>query len=372
MRFFITAAKGTEPALRDELRELRFAAVRADRGGVHFEGEWVAGFRACLTTRIGLRVLTPVAQFSCPDEDALYDGVQSFDWSGVLSPRQTLSVSAVARDSRLTHTQYIAQRTKDAIVDQQRKRHNARSSVDLRDADVPVFVHLVKNEASVHLDLAGVSLHMRGYRLDAGGAPLKENLAAAVLRYSGWDRDSELCDPMCGAGTLAIEAAAWAANVAPGLARERFAFERWASHDAARRRELADLRAELRAAVSSKPAPVLASDNDAEVLELGRKNARRARVDVTFERQALGQVRREGPGALVCNPPYGRRLRAAPELGRELARMVDQHQLRNVALLMEAEQPLGRTHRRPETPRSVFNGDIECVVRLYLPRATSR
>ncbi len=367
VKFFVTAAKGTEPALRDELRELRFAAVRADRGGVHFEGEWAAGFRACLTTRIGLRVLTPVARFSCPNEDALYEGVRTFDWSGVLSPRQTLSVSAVTRDSRLTHTQYIAQRTKDAIVDQQRQRQGARSSVDTRDADVPVFVHLVKNEATVHLDLAGVSLHKRGYRLEVGAAPLKENLAAAVLRYSGWDREHELIDPMCGAGTLAVEAAGWAANIAPGLGRERFAFERWASHDAARRQELGDLRAELRAAIRKQHAPVLAGDADQGVLELGRKNARRARVEIVFERMALAEVRRAGPGAIVANPPYGQRLRAAPELARELARLVDRHRERHVALLMQSEQPLARTRRRPETPRAVYNGDIECVVRLYAP-----
>jgi putative N6-adenine-specific DNA methylase len=318
-----------------------------------------------------LRVLTPVAQFSCPNEEALYEGVRSYDWSAVLSPRQTLSVSAVTRDSRLTHTQYIAQRTKDAIVDQQRQRQGARSSVDTRDADVAVFVHLAKNEASVHLDLAGVSLHRRGYRLEVGPAPLKENLAAAVLRSSGWDRDHELCDPMCGAGTLVIEAAGWAANVAPGLARQRFSFERWASHDDARRRELDELRGELRAAIRRQHAPLLAGDADQGVLDLGRNNAQRAGVQVSFERMALAKLRREGPGAIVANPPYGRRLRAAPDLGRELARLVDRHRQREVALLMESEQPFARTRRRPESPRVVYNGDIECLIRLYLPRATS-
>jgi 23S rRNA G2445 N2-methylase RlmL len=370
LQFFVTAAKGTEPALRDELRELRFHGVRADRGGVHFEGDWLAGFRACLTTRVGLRVLTPVAEFDCPHEDALYEGVQRHDWSEVLSPRQTLAVSAVARDSRLTHTQYIAQRTKDAIVDQQRQRQGARSSVDLRDPDVAVFVHLVKNAARVHLDLAGVTLHRRGYRLEAGEAPLKENLAAAMLRYSGWDRQSELFDPLCGSGTLVIEAAEWAAGIAPGLARDSFAFERWASHDDVRRRELARLREELRASVRKDHAPVLGSDSATDVIEMARNNARRAGVTASFERVALADVRRQGPGAIVGNPPYGQRLRAAPELGRELGQLIDRHPQRDVALLMAAEQPLGRTQRRPSTPRQVFNGDIECVIRLYEGAAT--
>jgi putative N6-adenine-specific DNA methylase len=368
LRFFVTAAKGTEPALRDELRELRFRAVRADRGGVHFEGDWLSGLSACLQTRVGLRVLTPVAGFECPDEDGLYEGVGRYDWTEVLSPRQTLSVSAVVRGSRLTHTQYIAQRTKDAIVDQQRERQGARSSVDPRDADVAVFVHLVKDQATVHLDLAGTSLHRRGYRLEAGGAPLKENLAAAVLRYSGWDRDSELCDPVCGAGTLAIEAAAWAAGIAPGLGRDRLGVERWAGHDAERRRAADDLRTALRGRVRADPAPVVASDADAGALELCRNNARRAGVKLQIEQRKLGEVRRPGPGALLGNPPYGHRLRATPELGRELARLIDNHQERHVALLLASDQPLGRTHRRPEPPRQVFNGDIECVVRLYAPK----
>ncbi len=363
----MTAAKGTEPALRDELRELRFTGVRADRGGVHFEGDWLAGFRACFTSRIGLRVLMPVVSFECPDEDALYEGVRRYDWTAVLSPKQTLAVSAVSRDSRLTHTQYVAQRTKDAIVDQQRDKSGARSSVDLKDADLNVFVHLVKNQANVHLDLAGVSLHKRGYRLETGEAPLKENLAAALLRYSGWDRQSPLVDPMCGAGTIAIEAAGYARGVAPGLARSSFGFERWASHDESQRRAVADLRRELAAAAKNEGPPVVASDSSAEALDAAQKNARRAGVKLELAQKKLADVREQGPGAIVSNPPYGRRLKAEPDLGRELAKLVDRHPDLHVALLMAAEQRFGRTRRRPEPPRSVYNGDIECLIRLYAP-----
>jgi 23S rRNA G2445 N2-methylase RlmL len=130
------------------------------------------------------------------------------------------------------------------------------------------------------------------------------------------------------------------------------------------------LRAKLRDAIRAEPTPVIASDADPAMIELVRQNARRARVEIAIEKLALGELRRSGPGAIVGNPPYGHRLRAAPELGRELARLVDRHQERHIALLMASEQPFGRTHRRPEPPRLVFNGDIECVVRLYAPRAT--
>ncbi len=367
MRFFATAAKGTEPALRDELRELRFPKVRANRGGVHFEGDFLEGFRACLTSRVALRVLTPVAEFACADEDALYEGVRSFDWSEVLAPRLTLAVSAACRSSRLTHTQYLAQRTKDAIVDQQREHTGARSSVELRDPDVRIFLHLVKDVASVFLDLAGESLHRRGYRLEQGEAPLKENLAATVLRYSGWDRETPFSDPMCGSGTLLIEAASFACGRAPGIDRERFGIERWANTDHVRKRAFADLRDELRSKERKDAPPIFGSDVDRAALDKARQNARRAGLSVELAEGKLKDFERRDRGAIATNPPYGKRLVAPGELGRELARLVDRHPDHSLSLLMAADQPMGHTRRAPDSVRAVFNGDIECQVRSYLP-----
>ncbi|MDQ3037343.1 MAG: THUMP domain-containing protein, partial [Myxococcota bacterium] len=229
--FFVTCAAGTELALKDELRELRFRKVRADRGGVRFEGPWADGFRACLTSRIAIRVLAPIARFPAKDGDALYDGVRAIEWERWLSARHTLAVSAVSKASALTHTNFVAQRTKDAIVDRLRDLSGARPSVDRQDPDLAIFVHLAKDEAAVHLDLGGDSLHRRGWRTAIGEAPLKETLAAAMLRIAGWDREGPMIDPTCGSGTIAIEADLWARRVAPGLMRERFGIERWASHD---------------------------------------------------------------------------------------------------------------------------------------------
>ncbi len=213
MSIFVTAAAGTERALKEELRELRLFRVRADRGGVRAEGDRnaddadrAAAATVCLRSRVGVRVLIEVARFPCPHEDALYQRIAEIEWERWLHPRLTLAVSAVARDSRLRHTNFIAQRTKDAIVDRQRKREGRRSSVDRQDPDVAVFVHLKRDEAAVFLDASGGSLHMRGWRTQAGAAPLKETLAAALLRIAGWDRQSPLIDPMCGSGTFAIEA----------------------------------------------------------------------------------------------------------------------------------------------------------------------
>src|SRR5688572_19809704 len=164
MDLFATAARGTEVALRDELRALRFHHVRADRGGVHFEGDLVDAGRACLESAVAVRVLYKVGEIDAHNENALYDGVRAIDVTAHLTPKNTLAVSSVARDSALTHTQYIAQKTKDAIVDAQRDRVGARSSVDLESPDLRVFVHLVRDRATVYLDVSGESLHRRGWR----------------------------------------------------------------------------------------------------------------------------------------------------------------------------------------------------------------
>src|SRR5262245_13968496 len=361
MRFFATAAKGTEPALRDELRELRFDGVRADRGGVHFEGTTEEAWRACLWSRIAIRVLSPLATFPAPDERAYYEAVHAVDLDSVLTPKHTLVVSSACRSSRITHTEYLNQLTKDAVVDRIRERHGARPNVDKQDPDVHLFVHLVKDEATLYLDLAGEPLHRRGYRARSAEAPLKESLAAAVLRYSGWDRQGPFVDPMCGSGTLAVEAALWAKNVAPGLSRRRFGFERWASFDDAAQKAMAALRDAARSEARGAHPPVLGRDASERALTLARTAAGNAKVDVAFEVGPLADLESPSAGAVVSNPPYGKRLESALDLPRELARLVDRHVDSHVALLMAADQPIGRTRRKPEPPRDVFNRNIDCV-----------
>ncbi len=248
---FATAARGTEGAVRDELRELGFRGVRADRGGVHFGRSLDEGFRACLELRTAMRVLYRLAAFDAPTGEALYEGVAAVDWSPWLTPRHTLAVRAVCHASRLTHSQFVAQKTKDAVVDQLRDRLGARPSVDLDDPDVTLFVHLARDRATVYLDVSGGSLHRRGWRVArrrraAQGEPGRRHPAA--LRDGIARRP--LVDPMCGSGTIAIEAALWSRSIAPGLARERFGFERWACHDEATARRAAELREKARAKIT--------------------------------------------------------------------------------------------------------------------------
>jgi putative N6-adenine-specific DNA methylase len=314
-------------------------------------------------------VLVPVATFDAPGERALYDAVRAVDLDDVLTPKQTLVVSAVTRASRLTHTEYLCQLTKDAVVDRIRDARGARPSVSKRDADVHLFVYLSKDVATLYLDLAGEALNRRGFRDRDAEAPLKETLAAAVLRYSGWDREGPLADPSCGSGTLLVEAGLWAKNVAPGLSRKCFGFERWANFDAGARRALAELRDEARAAARAEGPPLVGRDVSREALELARTASERVGLALRLETGALREARFDSASAIVANPPYGRRLERPADLGRELARLVHRNPNADVGLLLAADQPLGRTRRRPAPPREVFNGNITCVVRVWPARA---
>jgi 23S rRNA G2445 N2-methylase RlmL len=359
--FFATAAKGTEPAVRDELRELRFRGVRADRGGVHFRGALVEGFRACLELRTAVRVLVLLAEFDAPDGDALYEGVYGVDWSEVLDAQRTLSVRAFAKDSALSHTQFIAQRTKDAVVDQLRDRTGSRPNVDRDDPDVTLFVHLSHDRASVYLDLAGEPLHRRGYRRVAGDAPLKEALAAAVLRLAGWDRERPLADPMCGSGTFAIEAALWSRKIAPGLSRKRFGFERWRSFGAAEERAMRDLREAARARVVKDGPPIWGFDADRFMVDVARTNAREAGVDIRVDQRSIDALEPlPSPGLVVVNPPYGERLPAGESLYPTMAaafRRLSGHRIAVLAGSPEAERALPRA---PDKSVFVYNGALAC------------
>jgi 23S rRNA G2445 N2-methylase RlmL len=365
--FFATAAKGAEGALRDELRELRLPKVRAARGGVHFGGELEHAMRACLRSRIASRVLWRVAEFGAPDPDALYDGARAVDWARWLDARRTLAVSATVKNGQLRHSGYVAQRIKDGVVDLLRDRDGRRPDVDTRDPDVHIVAHIDRDQAQVFVDLAGAPLSRRGYRTEAGEAPLRENLAAAIVRLAGYEPGRPLLDPMCGSGTLPIEAAMWAQALPPG-ARRRFGFERWRCFDDA---ALAAWELELQRAkdfarpVSSR---IEGSDRDPRVLDVARANARRAGVSVAFRRAALDALEVPEPGTLVViNPPYGVRLareeRWVSDLGRALERMCD---CTVVAITPDRTLPreLGC---RPHREHTLFNGNLECRLFTWLP-----
>jgi putative N6-adenine-specific DNA methylase len=372
LRFFATAGLGTEPALRDELRELSIRGVRADRGGVHFEGPFEAGMRACFHSSVALRVLLEVSRFDAPDEDALYDGVRAVDWSEHLSVERTLAVRASAKRSALSHTQYLAQLVKDGVVDSMRAKAGARPSVSRDDPDLLVSLHLAADVATLYLDLSGGALFTRGYRLAHDGAPLKETLAAAIVRLSGWDRVSGLVDPMCGSGTLAIEAALLALARAPGTTRSSpFGFERWASFDEARRGQLRSIAEAARQRESEAPRPprIVARDCAESAVRTTRENASRAAVPVEIVRADVAEPWGGGVTQLVVNPPYGERLASGPETHAALARVVQRHvgsgSGASATIVAGAPEVLLAIPLRPSRLVRIMNGDLECRLASY-------
>jgi 23S rRNA G2445 N2-methylase RlmL len=361
--FFATAAKGCEGALRDELRELGLPQVKADRGGVHFGGAFGDAMRACLESRIAVRVLWRRGRFHAQDGQQLYEQVRALDLADVLDPKRSLSVAASVKSGALTHSGFVAQKTKDALVDAQRDRFGARSDVNKDDPDLRVVVHLVRDEGQLFLDLSGEALHRRGYRTQAREAPIKETLAAALLRLSGWDRTRPLIDPLCGSGTIAIEAALWARRIAPGLLGRRYGFQRWTSHDAGQQRELAALREAAQGAVRPEretPA-IMALDCDGLAVQLARKLVRQAGVQVQVERLDVCDFMGTDPaGHVVTNPPYGVRLSRGEEFETMLARALRELRGHRVSAICHDPLLAAAMREAPVQEHALWNGDLEC------------
>ncbi|HJT99212.1 MAG TPA: bifunctional 23S rRNA (guanine(2069)-N(7))-methyltransferase RlmK/23S rRNA (guanine(2445)-N(2))-methyltransferase RlmL, partial [Rhodanobacteraceae bacterium] len=377
--YFATCAKGLEYLLRDELRALG-ADAHERLAGVEFAGDLALGYRACLESRLASRILMPLAEFDAPDADALYAGVQRIDWSLHLAANGTLAVDAVGGTRGLSHTQFVAQRVKDAIVDQFRDRTGERPGVDLERPSLRINLRLHRERATLSLDLAGTPLHRRGWRRGQGEAPLKENLAAAVLLRGGWPEifaaGGALVDPMCGSGTLLIEGALIAAGVAAGLRRDYFGFLGWQGHDAALWSRLVDdARERADAGLRALPPVFFGYDSDPRVLNEARHNAQAAGVEgfIRLARQDVAHLERpaagDAPGLVACNPPYGERIgdvAALPVLYRTFGDRLRQEFARWHAAILVQDEALGHAFGLRAGKRYVlFNGAIECRLLVF-------
>jgi putative N6-adenine-specific DNA methylase len=308
-RYFATCGRGIEPALADELRELGAVQVEPGRGGVSFHGDLSLLYQANLWLRTAIRVLRPIFEADVSSPDDLYDAVRSLDWSRYLTPEHTLAVDCNVRDSHITHSKYAALRVKDAICDQFVERCGKRPSVDVEEPMLGLNLHIYRNHAVLSLDSSGESLHKRGYRPIQTRAPLNEALAAALILLTGWRGDQPFADPLCGSGTLAIEAAWIALRRPPGLTRKRFGFQGWMDFDV----ELwTSLRDEARRGVGKTlPAPILASDARGDAVSMAINNARAAGIGhlLRFDKRDVRDFQPpSASGILLCNPPYGERL----------------------------------------------------------------
>lgn len=378
--FFATCPKGTAELLAAELASFGAVGLKIRAGGVAFAGDLAVAYRALLWSRVANRILLVLGRFPAPDEAALHAGVSGFDWSHHLRADGTLAVDAVSTRSRITHSHYLAQRTKDAVVDQLRTAEGLRPGVDTVAPDVRLNLYLDRDEAQLAIDLAGDSLHRRKYRQRQGAAPLKENVAAAILLRAHWPqiaaRGGALIDPMCGSGTFLIEAALIAGDVAPGLLRDGAACTRWLGHDAALWQALRAEAESRRAAGMEKMPVILGFDMDPRVIEVARENVSRAGLESHLRlevkrMQAVVPAAELTPGLVVTNPPYGERLGTRQEtadLYRALGAQLREHFTGWEAALLIGEASLGNTLGiKAQRIHALYNGALECaLVRLSL------
>ncbi|PWV83084.1 bifunctional 23S rRNA (guanine(2069)-N(7))-methyltransferase RlmK/23S rRNA (guanine(2445)-N(2))-methyltransferase RlmL [Halomonas sp. A11-A] len=323
-----TCPQGLELLLAEELAALGAEPGKTTVGGVNLRADLAGAYRACLWSRLANRVVLCLAReegIETPEQ--LRAAVAAIDWSRHLAPGATLAVDFHGRSEAIRHTRFGAQTVKDGVVDRLQAAGLARPDIDLKSPDLRLYAHLHRGRLIIGVDLSGDSLHRRGYRRDVGHAPLKENLAAALLVRAGWPalarEGAALVDPLCGAGTLLIEAAMMAADMAPNLLRERFGFHGWAGHDEALWREL-KREAETRASIGRKRcrSHLYGFDQSPAALAAARANAMRAGIPalITLTGAGLAQLSRpeglgvEPPGLVITNPPYGERLGELPEL----------------------------------------------------------
>jgi putative N6-adenine-specific DNA methylase len=371
MRFFATCARGLEPVLAAELHELGAAQVEPGRGGVAFAGDQVLLYRANLWLRTAIRVLRPILEAPAASPEELYDAVRGLDWSRYLTPEHTLAVDCNVRDSQITHSKYAALKVKDAICDQFVERCGRRPSVDVDEPMLGLNLHVYRDQAVLSLDSSGESLHKRGYRPIQTKAPLNEALAAALVLLSGWRGETPFVDPLCGSGTLPIEAAWLALRRPPGLTRRRFGFQGWMDFDVAL---WAELRDEARRSVLKQlPAPVLGSDVRRDAIALATANARAAGIGhlLHFEVKALKDFRPPDgpPGTILCNPPYGERIgeeRELRELYRTLGAVFQEHCRGWTAFVFTGNAMLAKQiGLKPVEQVPLFNGQIRCRLLKY-------
>ncbi len=373
LSLFATAPKGVVSLLFEELPALGAVELKEQPAGVRFRGNLETAYRICLWSRCASRVLLRIAEFPAATPDELYTGIRGIDWGRHLSERGTLAVDLNLSRSRMTHSHFAALKVKDAIVDQFRERSGVRPSVEVRRPDVRVNVRLHRDRATVSLDLSGESLHRRGYRVEGGDAPLKENLAAAILLRAGWPevarRGGPLLDPMCGSGTLPIEAALMAADIAPGSLREYFGFIGWKGHEPELWQRLLDEARERREVGLRQLPAIIGYDADRRAVRSAIANVEAAglRGAVHIERCELATLRNprvSERGLLVVNPPYGERLGEKASLGALYAqlgeRLRGEFEGWRAAVFTGNPELAKRIGIRARRQYGFFNGSIPC------------
>ena len=368
-RFFATCPRGLELLLADELRELKAARVHAVGGGVEFMGDFLLCYQVNLESRIASRVLWQVANDRYQSEDDIYRVSSAPPWTDWLDAGRTIRVDVSATKSPLTSLNFVTLKIKDAVCDKIRRVSGRRPGVDTREPDVPIQAHLTDRDVTIYLDTTGEPLFKRGRRLATGEAPLRENLAAGILRLAGWTPDIPLLDPMCGSATIVIEAAYMALDIAPGLGRH-FAFEKFKNFDARHWRERRQQTAARRK--PQTPLAIYGSDLSADVLKAACANLSAAGMERVVNLKRANVLEISAPakeGMIVTNPPYGVRLGEQEQLAEFYPKLGDVLKKEFggwSAYLLSADMRLPKLIRLAVSKRTpLYNGALDCRLFEY-------
>lgn len=358
---------GLEELLAKELIELGADDVQIGRRMVSFSGNKALLYRANYCCRTALRILKPIATFRASNPDEVYEEVKKIDWEKHLPEKKTFAIDAVVNSESFTHSKFVSYRVKDAIVDYFTERDLKRPSVRLTNPDLQLHLHISHKECTLALDSSGESLHKRGYRIEETEAPLSEVLAAGMILMTGWKGESNFIDPMCGSGTLLIEAALIALNIAPGVYRSKYAFERWDDYDA-------DLFDEISSDDSKEREfkfKCYGSDISPKAISIAARNVKSAGLAKYIELKVedMGDIKEApGKGIIVTNPPYGERLN--PRMLLDLYALIGER-LKHVFsgydawIISSNEDGFKKIGLRPSAKIKLVNGAIDCEYRHY-------
>ncbi len=366
---------GFEELLANELIQLGAQDVQADIRNVSFVGDKGFMYKANLALRTAIKILKPIHSFKVKNEQDLYDQIYKMDWTPYLKPTGTLAVDATINSTVFTHSLYIAQKTKDAIVDKFRNTTGERPNVDLRFPDLKVNVHIDRNTCNISLDTSGESLHKRGYKTATNIAPINEVLAAGLIMLSGWDGQSDFMDPMCGSGTILAEAAMIACNIPPNLMRAEFGFERWKDWDV-------DLFEKIEESLLNKTRDfhhrIIGFDKAPSAVAKAKENIKNAKLDdfIDIKNEDFFKTQKGGEGKLhiVFNPPYGERLDIDMEnFYKQIGDTLKQNYPNTDAWLITSNlDALKHIGLRPSRKIHLFNAKLEARLVKYEMYAGSK
>ena len=365
--FIAKTFMGLEPVLAKELAQLGAKKIHMGRRMVSFTGDKELMYRANFSLHTAIKVLKPIARFKAQSADDVYNEIKKIDWSNYLDNDRTFAVDAVVFSEEFRHSKFVSYKVKDAIVDQFREKTGSRPNISVANPDLRLHIHVADADCTLCLDSSGESLHRRGYRQESVEAPLNEVLAAGMILMTGWKGDTDFIDPMCGSGTLLVEAALIARNMAPGLFRKEYAFEKWPDFDA----DLFDRIYNDDSQEREFNHHIYGYDVDMKAVNTARLNAKAAGLtaDITVEQQDFKDFTQpKEKSIIVTNPPYGERISTPDLLGTY--RMIGErlkHQFMggDAWILSYREECFEQIGLKPSIKIPVFNGSLECEFRKY-------